>query len=445
MDSLIKAHTLKSELDSLRPIRFEQEQRIMQKFRLDWNYHSNNLEGNSLSYGETKALLLFGITAQGKPLKDHFEITGHNEAILWIEEVVKNERPLNDTFIRELHSLLLKEPYQVDAITPEGAPTKKWVQVGQYKTTPNHVKTKTGEIFRFATPQETPALMEDLLNWYKLEKEKGDVDQILLAIEFHYRFIRIHPFDDGNGRTARILMNFILMLFGYPPVIIHTEDKATYISTLEQADAGIMEPFVNYIVMNLINSLEIIIRGAKGESIEEMDDVDKEIMMLDIKLRSIGSKIEKIKSVEVLKEFYDKSLIKLIDSFIECSNLFNKFFNQKKIIVTTDRLIWSEVNINSLSNTILSALNNNPSYLKITILFDQLNYVGVEDFSMGMNLIINFERSMLEISSENFSKRMLYSEQIYEEDLSELKRQIKLSGKKNIEELISKKNQKLKE
>jgi len=84
MEVLEQVEQLKAELDALRPLDGEAEARIMQKFRLDWNYHSNNLEGNSLTYGETKALILFGITAQGKPLKDHFEITGHNEAINWI-------------------------------------------------------------------------------------------------------------------------------------------------------------------------------------------------------------------------------------------------------------------------------------------------------------------------------------------------------------------------
>ena len=93
MDPLQQAALLYDELDSLRPFSKDDEQRIMQKFRLDWNYHSNHLEGNQLTYGETKALLLFNITAQGKPLKDHLEMTGHNEAINWIIEVLKEERP----------------------------------------------------------------------------------------------------------------------------------------------------------------------------------------------------------------------------------------------------------------------------------------------------------------------------------------------------------------
>jgi Fic family protein len=127
MESLKRAQIRKKELDLLRPLSPDQEQRIMQKFRLDWNYHSNNIEGNSLNYGETKALLLHNITAQGKPLKDHIEIKGHNEAILWIEDIVRNEKPLTETFIRELHKLILKEPYEVDAITVDGNPTNKLI------------------------------------------------------------------------------------------------------------------------------------------------------------------------------------------------------------------------------------------------------------------------------------------------------------------------------
>ncbi|MEL7222281.1 MAG: Fic family protein, partial [Bacteroidota bacterium] len=280
---------LKKELDSLRPLKQEDELRIMQKFRLDWNYHSNHLEGNTLTYGETKALILFGITAQGKPLKDHFEVTGHDEAVKWVLEIVKEDRPITENFIRELHKLILKESYEVDAITPDGNPTKKRVNIGVYKSTPNHVQTRTGEIFRFATPEETPAKMNDLISWYKTKVEAENVNPILLAAEFHYRYIRIHPFDDGNGRTARILMNFILLQFGYPPVIIKTEDKENYFAALRQADAGMLEPFVEYIAENLNHSLALMIKGAKGESIEEPDDLDKEIALLEQKLKGVGT------------------------------------------------------------------------------------------------------------------------------------------------------------
>lgn len=292
MEILEHIDRLKAELDALRPLDAEREARIMQKFRLDWNFHSNHLEGNSLNYGETKALILFGITAQGKPLKDHLEMTGHNEALKWIEEVVREERPLTENFIRQLHALLLKEPYQVDARTPDGQPTKKWVKVGEYKTTPNNVITVTGEPFYFASPEETPAKMHDLIAWYREQEEKGELHPLLVAAEFHYKFVRIHPFDDGNGRTARILMNFILMKHGLPPVIIKTQDKQSYFAALRQADAGLLEPFIEYIGANLVRSLDMMIKGAKGEDIEDYEDLIKELKLIDKKIKFYSSEKE---------------------------------------------------------------------------------------------------------------------------------------------------------
>jgi len=115
------------------------------------------------------------------------------------------------------------------------------IEVGKYKIQPNHVVTSTGETFYFSTPEETPAKMQELVEWFRKEKKKSDINPIVLASLFHYRFIRIHPFDDGNGRVARILMNFILMQFGYPPVIIKTEDKENYYRVLTLADADQIE------------------------------------------------------------------------------------------------------------------------------------------------------------------------------------------------------------
>ena len=326
MNALENAKQLKAELDSFRPLTGEIEARIMQKFRLDWNFHSNNIEGNSLTYGETKALILFGITAQGKPLKDHFEITGHNEAINWVVDLVKGETELTEVFIRQLHELLLKESHYKEAVTSEGKQTRRKIEVGKYKTQPNHVITVTGETFYFATPEETPAKMHDLIEWFRKEKDKANVNSIILAALFHYKFIRIHPFDDGNGRVARILMNFILMQFDYPPVIIKTEDKENYYAVLRLADADELEPFIEYITKNLIHSLEIMIKGAKGESIEEADDLDKELALLEKKLDIAGRKVEKLKSYENIKELITMSLFKVLNNFISISQKFDRFY-----------------------------------------------------------------------------------------------------------------------
>jgi len=413
MDEILQALSLKQQLDSLRPIEPEKEARIMQKFRLDWNYHSNNLEGNSLTYGETKALLMFGITAQGKPLKDHFEVTGHNEAINWVIDVVKGDYPLTQNFIRELHTLLLKEPYQVDAQTPDGKPTKKWIQVGSYKTLPNHVHTKTGEMFYFATPEETPAKMGDLIAWYNEQIDEAEFNPILLAAEFHYKFIRIHPFDDGNGRTARILMNFILMKFGYPPVIIKTEDKANYFAALQLADAGQLQAFLNYIAQNLVHSLNIMIAGANGESIEEPDDIDKEIALLEKKLTGLGetSKVGKTEDSLTnllfgLTNFKNKiigSSLKFQNFYINVSTHYAIIENKIYTDIFGDEIYREEVLLSTDYDQCISLVSKEAIQLTIEISFDKFNRVGFRSFDY---------KSIFEIKFSNISYSIAVNELI---------------------------------
>ena len=406
MEDILIAKELKEQLDALRPIDKEQEARIMQKFRLDWNYHSNNLEGNSLTYGETKALLMHGITAQGKPLKDHFEVTGHNEAINWVIEVVKGDRPLTENFIRELHLLLLKEPYEVDAITPDGNHTKKRIAIGSYKTSPNHVKTKTGEIFYFATPEETPAKMADLMAWYNEKIAQEDVNPILLSAEFHYRFIRIHPFDDGNGRTARILMNFILMKFGYPPVIVKTEDKENYFAALRLADTGNLEAFTDYIAKNTIHSLEIMITGAKGESIEEPDDIDKEIALLEQRLAGYGKEVEKEKSAETVNDIYINTIIKLAKSLKAKLEPFEKYYLNSNISINIDGKIY---NIDDAPVSI----QDNIYEIQIEIYYNSIRKRGLEGHAYSYKLGFKFYLLDYIINLENESGDYTY-EKFYE-------------------------------
>ncbi|TYR36331.1 Fic family protein [Sphingobacterium phlebotomi] len=393
MQPIEEALALKEELDALRPLTKEQEDIIMQKFRLDWNYNSNNLEGNSLTYGETKALLLHGITAQGKPLKDHFEITGHDEAIKWIEDLVKGDYPLTENFIRELHTLLLKSPYEVKAITPDGQPTTRRIEVGQYKTAPNHVKTKTGEIFRFATPEETPAKMHDLLTWYHTKSSDLETNPIILASEFHYRFIRIHPFDDGNGRTARILMNFILMKYGYPPVIIRTEDKENYFFALQQADAGIIEPFITYISQNLIRSLQIMISGAKGESINEPDDIDKEIALLEHRLKSSSEVLKLRKTKEVLLDVYDNSVAKLWNAFLIANRKFDRFYIHTKAALNLDAYRFESNTAFVEGREILERYDDHTAFNRIYMeyRFERFNRENFRNFDYYSIIIFHFD------------------------------------------------------
>ncbi len=396
-----KIDELRSEIDALRPINDETEQRIMQKFRLDWNYHSNNLEGNSLTFGETKSFLLHGITAEGKPLKDHLDLKGHNEAILLIDEIVKGNRPLTETFLREIHEIILHEPYDRPAQTADGKATTKRIEIGQYKKTPNHVKTVTGEIFYFATPEETPAQMNDLMDWFAKASVEGKDHPLSIAAMFHYRFIRIHPFDDGNGRMARILMNLILMKFGYPPVIIKTDKKREYFRALQTADGGDVSYFVNYIGEQLTDSMQLFLRGAKGESIEEVDDVDKEIAMLKAELRNKSHKI--IYDVSTAQTIYEESLVPLLGIIFNKLDQFNELFNSVLINDSIDSDA-TQLHIGSLQDlgeinyvierSILDATEsfNLPSSISISCLFKE--FLKTEDklFNVELNFRITLNR-----------------------------------------------------
>lgn len=437
MEDIKKALQLKVELDLLRPIAKEQEDRILQKFRLDWNYHSNHLEGNSLTYGETKALILFGITAQGKPLKDTLEITGHNEAINWVLEMISGDRPLTENFIRELHSLLLKDSYK-ESKNEKGEIIPRKISSGKYKTSPNHVQTVTGEIFYFATPEETPAKMNDLLNWYNQKSVEINANPILIAAEFHYKFILIHPFDDGNGRTARILMNFILMKFGYPPVIIKTEDKAKYFTALQMADAGNIEMFIDYIAQNLNRSLEIMIAGANGEDIEEPDDLNKEIALLE----------QKLKRFDIIYDYNEKEILKVnlqktISLFVKKNEPFYNLYIAYTFQLYHGNLVQEQgipdtsSSIDQFINSIIEYYLKKVAVIKIGFYYHVLQFKGFEQndfFSFlkfefkNKNLIIR--NSSNEIISETLINSLMSDKEIEKIVNSEIKQHKQFIEKK---------------
>ena len=452
MKEIQKSLDLKAELDSLRPLKSDDEARVMQKLRLDWNYHSNNLEGNSLTYGETKSLILFGLTTSGKPLKDYLEVTGHNEAIEWILDLVKGDFSLSEHFIRQLHQLLLREAYSVDAITTEGKPTRKKVEVGKYKTEPNHVLTKTGEIFRFATPEETPLLMNELIKWYEEQFKRDNVNPIFLASEFHYKFIRIHPFDDGNGRVIRLLMNFILMKFGYPPAVIKTQDKANYYAALQQADSGTIEPFIDYIAQNLNRSLEIMIKGAKGGDIEETDDLDKEIALLDQKLKAHKERVPK--TDEAFKGVCLDSVRRTFEALIKAGEKFQSFYYERESLFTHNYIHDSQKNSFS-SDFFWDAIANLEKFncnelmnIYISDLFKDFNRVGFEkfDFEVLINFVFRDDEYIVSIEDSpikglgGFKITKLYNEQLTDDEINELIRTIKKAHKEFIEEKTKEKN-----
>ncbi len=170
-------------------------------------------------------------------MQDFEEMKASNVGLKMIQESI-NDGPqlLTQTFIRQLHKTLLREDYTVYRSLPDGTQTSYTVHAGQYKTRPNSVITRYGDRFEYASPRETPALMADLVDWYNKENATGVMSPAELAIMFHYRYIRIHPFEDGNGRIARLMVNYILSSHGWPMIVVRSRMKSEYLEALHAAD-----------------------------------------------------------------------------------------------------------------------------------------------------------------------------------------------------------------
>jgi Fic family protein len=428
METLEKVKKLKAELDELRPLNQFVEQKILQKFRLDWNYHSTNLSGSGLSFSDTKALIMHGLTANGRLLKDCIEMKIHNDIVSWIFDIADENVVISEEFIQQIHEVLLLEPYEIESLAADGTSIKKLVKLGKYKETPNNILNKTGEILFFSTPKETPLKMKELIERFEAKRDEDDVNPIILVAEFHHKFLRIQPFDDANGRVIRLLTNLILMQYGYLPIIIKTTEKDVYLSALNQADNDNFEPFLELIARNVATSLEILIKGANGESIEEPDNLDRDLSLLEQKLRKFSSKIVKREKVVIL-DIFDKSLQPLLERLLENYSKFDKFYIENKILIAVsntnklnvntnaDKNIRSAKSIANLRELLLNEpLELNPSII-LTYKYKTLNRDGFGDVEYHNEVKVNFAELEYRITESNGSDILSIYQKKYSEEL----------------------------
>lgn len=197
---------LKQELDRRRPLTQGELKRLRDEFLVEYTYHSNAIEGNTLTLQET-ALVLEGVTIDRKPLKDHLEAVGHRDAFLYVQELVQNHTSFSEQVIRQIHTLVLMD-------RPEDR--------GIYRRIPVRI------MGAFHTPPDpilVPEQMEQLVSAFAA---KSRLHPIFRAALFHLQFEGIHPFVDGNGRTGRLILNLMLMQAGYPPINVKYGDRKRY-------------------------------------------------------------------------------------------------------------------------------------------------------------------------------------------------------------------------
>lgn len=363
----LRIDSLKKDTDSLKPFDQRLEDVFWRKYRLEFNYNSNHLEGNTLTYSQTQLLLIFDRVNGDYSFKELEEMKSHDAAMNLIREVSQEQgHTLSERLIKEINQLLLVKPFYKDAITRDGKSVKRLIEPGQYKKYPNSVILENKEVFHYASPEETPLLMGDLLDWVKKEEEKKELHPIQLAALFHYRLVYIHPFDDCNGRTSRLLMNYLLMKNGYAPIVIESRDKKNYLSALNKADAGDIEGFVSYISNVALRWQEIYLRAIKGDVIEEVDDYKKNIELLKRKLKSTDDMIHETLTKEILEKTLERSIIPLLIEIRKQLSIFDEIFITSEVKIHTAfelgwKTIQNEDDIKSHLKTFWDFVKNNTS------------------------------------------------------------------------------------
>jgi len=248
---------LQARIAEKKPLQPDKWQAVTEKLKMEWTCDSNAIEGSTLTLGETIFFLREGLTVEGKPLKDFLDARNHADAIDFLYDVVSNKRPVTEGLLKELNALLLKGVEFTDAVDSSGRKTKKKATPGQYKKTPNTALQLDGTIHAYTDPLHVVAEMEELIAW--IAKNTDREDGLLTGAVAHYNMVRIHPFDDGNGRGARLLMNLIFMKKGLPPAVIRNEQRRNYLHTLAAADKGDLSPFVCFVAESLVNTQKIIL------------------------------------------------------------------------------------------------------------------------------------------------------------------------------------------
>lgn len=429
--TLKKIEKLREQLSSFGDIKPEVENQILQKLRLNWNFNSVSSDRNLLSLEETRALITQGIAKGNKPLKDYLEMKVHNDVISWIFELAHVGFSLSEDFIKQIHESILLEPYEVQSFTKAGKPVLKMVELGKYKTEPNYIFGSNGKILEFATPEETPEKMGELLDWYAEESHQPNVEPITLATEFHYRFIKIQPFDDANGRLAKILTNFILMQFGYPPIIVRRSEKNIYQFSLQEADKGNFHVLLDFMARCVAESLELYLKGVRGESLDEMDELEKDLIALEERLLKLGSKIVKREKI-VLLDIFDKSIVPLLNRLLENYSKFDRFYIEKKaeIIITSlsnlgingsgEKKSFVAKSVNQLRELLLNEpLDLNPAIF-VNYAYSSFNRDGFADVQYKNQTVVHFDEFEYSVTERNGKGVNASYVKKYSEELSPL-------------------------
>lgn len=427
-----KIDTIKEKIVQHGKLTKEQLNKINHKFRLEWNFNSNSMEGNTLTIEETRSVMVGNLDVHQKPIKDVLEMKGHDEVISDILKIGKGELRLSERRIKEIHSGIMHE---------EDPERKK--KIGDWKKENNEIINHKGEKYTFVDWELVPEKMHDLLNRINAaidaiqSNSKNAPHPIDIALQFHLEYLEIHPFYDGNGRTARILTNLILIALGYTPFWITKSERSIYYNYISdiQSYGGDKVAFYQYVSGLIERSEQLVLDVVEGKEIEEDDDVEKEIEILKRQLKTKDDKVLP-KSNEIIKELYEKSYRKLFDYLIEKTKKFDEMFVEKKIECSTNSNQSSKRGLEYLDEFFENLYEEKPNsvehnfgeeakpkkidHLRLSIGFDGFKHDGTNTFQKYTNIWVMFQQYYYIINDTNsYNEKEYFYKKLYSEPLTE--------------------------
>lgn len=406
---LDKIDELQSTIDAHGILDTTIQNKINYRFRLDWNYYSNEMEGNSLTRMETRQLMIENVTVGNKPLKDVLEMSGHDKEVLEIMRVGKGTVRLSESRIKAMHR----------AIMYESDPQKKQ-HIGHWKPDRNYVINYKGEKFEFVAPDEVAEAVHQLLNTTNAQidaiigKHKDAIHPVEMAFQFHLEYVRIHPFYDGNGRTARLLTNLLLISLGFPPVILRKEDRDLYYKYLADIQGYGANPdlFLGFMGDLVIHSQELMLDAIAGKDIEEEDDLDKEIALWKNELDH--EIIVLPKNSQLIKELLTHSIFPLIKLFIEKHSQFEDLFVKTEIEYLFDSYIVDKYSYDSEFRNQITDFTKN---IQVRYHFKGFSKDQFTNFNFSSSISIIFNDFSYEINLSHLGNQSIITKR-YSENLT---------------------------
>lgn len=329
---LVEIEKLQANIDGCGKLDDDILNKINYKLRLDWNYYSNRMEGGTLTRPETKQVMA-GVSVAEKPLNDVKEMSGHDKAVQEILHISKGNMRISEKRIKSLHHLIMNEDDD-----------QKAALIGKWKEENNEVINYKGEKQLFQSWNEVPEAIHKLLDRTNAEldayfaKKKNAKHPLFIASDFHLDFLYIHPFYDGNGRSARLLTNLILISCGYPPIIITDATKEVYYRFISEVQSYGADKELFYTLMGnqMIETQKLILDAIAGKDLSDEDDFDKELALLKNQFGDDDNQV-KIAFEDVdTKEFINTNFLPVLEEIVNKGKKLATFFKSNQVTLSVE-------------------------------------------------------------------------------------------------------------